>query len=136
MKIYIAHNYAARQWILDEIKPKLEALDIEITSDWLSGNHTNREITYQAKYARIDLHDIVRADCLLYFASKFDGHPGCGKHIELGYALGLSREVVIVGTTDDLNSIFHYLDFYNIRRYTFLEDFLQELRMARIFKKI
>lgn len=40
MKIYIAHNFAARQELLDTIVPTLEALGHTVTSQWIkSGDH-------------------------------------------------------------------------------------------------
>lgn len=133
MRVYLAHNYGALSWLNEIIRPQLEDLGIEITSTWLLGRHVGKQ---HNDYAREDLFDVSRADCLIYFALKFDGQPGCGKHIELGYALGQNKQVNIIGTETDLNSVFHYLTYYNVRRYNVFNDLMDELKTARMFKTL
>lgn len=125
-KVYIAHNFKARGWLLDVVVPQLETVGFEVTSRWLRtakadaeggdgfrgfspANPYTTSAAKEAEFAAVyDLYDVRVADYLLYFASAFEGKAGIGKHVELGYALALHKTVSIIGRTEELVSIFHW----------------------------
>lgn len=119
MKLYIAHNYAARQWIVDEVVPRLEANGISVAARWLSGKH-DRAVTDadSRQFAEEDFYDVRAADGLLYFCDQFGSRPGLGKHIELGIAAAGSKPIAVVGENCDA-SVFYFLP--GIQRFETLE---------------
>ena len=75
-----------------------------VTSSWLREDC----IGVDDEHARLDLSDVARADILLAlnpieFANKGTG----GRHVELGYALALGKQIVLVGVR---TNVFHHLD--------------------------
>lgn len=97
MKIYLAHNYAARGW-LQQVVPMFEVAGHEITSRWLySVKNVDKDD------AEMDLEDIFNSDALILFTEQFGETPGKGKFVELGYATGLQQfspagyKVVLIG---------------------------------------
>lgn len=103
MKVYIAAPYelhgkacATASW--------LESQGIEVTSSWLNpGTFGNDD-----KTARLDLDDVARADLLLALNPEAWRKSGTGgRHVELGYALALGKQIVLVGVR---TNVFHHLD--------------------------
>lgn len=88
MKVYLAHNYAARGW-LKQVVPMFEAAGHEVTSRWIT---SVKDLPKDE--ADMDLEDIQRSDALVFFAEQFGHKPGKGKFFELGYALALDEEYV------------------------------------------
>lgn len=87
MKIYIAHNYAARE-VLPQAIAHLNVLGHEVTSRWITDDaHEGNNATT----AQVDLDDIDRANALLFFTDNYGERPGKGKYVELGYAIALNQ---------------------------------------------
>ena len=124
MKFYIAHNYAAKNMLLTDIVPLLEAKGHTITADWLRNPHNDRSQVAQRNYALIDLADIKRADALIYFCDELGWTPGRGKHIEFGAAYQMSKPIYVIGG-DCEASVFYFLD--DVQRFKTFADFLNSI---------
>lgn len=91
---YVAHNFAAKDWLLAVVRGKLKSAGISLNSRWIHTTLGPGEGGKQS--AEEDLEDIRSADFLIYFAAGLDGGNGLGKHIELGYALAIGKRVVLI----------------------------------------
>jgi hypothetical protein len=96
-----------------EVARELESWGFEVTSRWLD-NPTAVAATdlepgsIGAHLASMDLEDLRRSDICLAFAEEV-GHPRPGRggrHTELGIAIGLGLDVVLVGPREH---VFHAL---------------------------
>lgn len=114
MKIYIAHNFSARQELARSIVPYLKSRGHEVTSRWI-WDHSNQ---VGAEWAQHDLDDVDSADALLVFLDQCGNTPGRGKFVEFGYAMAKGKKVYALGT--DTNCIFIYLP--QVTRITGLEQ--------------
>ena len=96
VKIYIAHNFVARNILRETIK-NLETLGHEVTSTWITDDsHLEHKNARQS--AIEDLMDIDRADALILFVEQFGDSHGRGKYIEFGYAIAKRKKVYIYGS--------------------------------------
>jgi hypothetical protein len=106
--VYFAARYTRREE-LNRYRVELEALGIEVTSRWLameprSGfEYSNEE---WRDLALVDQEDVLAADMLVCFAEEPGEGGNGGRHVELGMALALGRDVVVVGRREH---IFHRL---------------------------
>lgn len=124
MRVYLAHNFAARSWLREVIKPKIEASGHIVTSRWL-WDDSHMASGSEQQSAVHDLEDIESADDLILFTDNYsDLRPGKGKFIELGYAIRASRRCILVGE-DQSSSVFYHLP--NIRHAKTLEEALRLL---------
>lgn len=98
MKIYLAHNFAARL-VLRPVVERLTQLGHEVTSRWITDDAHVLEST-AAQNARDDLDDVDRADALVIFTDQFAERPGRGKFVELGYAMGKGKRIYLCGVPD------------------------------------
>lgn len=106
MKIYIAHNFAARLELREHLVPFLTRLGHEVTSTWITDDsHVDKLNAKQS--ALIDLSDIDRADALVLYVDQFGDSPGKGKFLELGYAIAKGKRVYLWGKDD--SSVFYHL---------------------------
>lgn len=113
MKIYIAAPFALRGQAA-EIAQHLGALGHRVTSRWI----TDDSETIGDEWARKDLADVAEANLLLAFNPMEWKNIGTGgRHVELGYALALGKQVVIFGVR---SNIFHHLS--DVRVIGRLED--------------
>jgi hypothetical protein len=80
------------------IKLAQSSSDYTITCDWVTGNHDE---TPAAECAMIDLNQIKNCDVFIFCNDVGTKSPG--KHVELGYALGILTipQVYIVGPKKD-----------------------------------
>jgi hypothetical protein len=123
MKIYLSHNYAAREWLNEHVKPILEAVGYSINARWLKGFHTDRAEEMQQKYAHEDLMDVIESNIIIFFCDQFGERQGKGKFIELGVALTKSMKVWIVGQSCK-ESVFYFTQ--GVERFETFEDLLRE----------
>ncbi len=129
LKAYLAHNFEARDWLREEVAPALVANGVEVTSRWIREEHSmTRTPKRNHELAHEDLCDVFTADLLVYFAEKWAGKPGLGKHLELGFALGCNKQVAIIGELADLNSVFHWLTYPNVHRFAKWTDLVYGLQ--------
>ena len=107
MKVYLAHNFAAREY-LRKVIPIIEKEGHEVTSSWIRDDkHLQSGNALQS--AVEDLADIERAEAIILFTDRFtEDRPGKGKFIELGYAIRAGKICILVGKDTD-SSVFYYL---------------------------
>ncbi len=110
MKIYLATTYP-RHPEMREYRTTLTALGHEVTSGWidiggdeLTGATLAPDPAAGVPHAERGLDDIRRADAVMVFTGK-PSTTG-GMHVELGFALGLGRHVILVGPREN---VFHTL---------------------------
>lgn len=123
MKLYLAHNWAAREYLNNEVLPVLLAAGHQTTSSWITKTQDPQE---QAFNAEQDLEDVRQADALVHFSDQFGSTPGRGKYVELGYAVGIGKPVFVVGSGDE--TIFYFLG--DLRRVPDLDSLTKALRRA------
>jgi len=115
MKIYLAARYGRRQELCAYAE-ELAERGHEVTSRWLKehggtvlddGVTTRATDEDQSRFASEDVEDIEDADLLIFFAEEPGSTLGRrgGRHVELGVAIGLGIEVVVVGAREN---VFHY----------------------------
>lgn len=122
MKIYLAHNFVARE-VLGATVRLLEAIGHEVTSRWITDDEHVKANSSQQN-ALDDLEDIRKADALLLFINQYGSSPGRGKYIELGYALGIGKKCYIIGY--NMGCVFYSLpEIIHIKNFTELEGFLK-----------
>ena len=130
MRIYLAATYSARLTV-EARAAELRARGHHVMSTWHTGKHETRPfIDYngsaleRAMWAREDLRDIRRADCLILCADLGSSGRG-GAHVEAGYALGYGKALVVVGETAN---VFYCLD--EVSRFATWGDCLEALEAA------
>ena len=105
MKVYIAHNYAARYELKEIVVPLIESKGHTVTSCWITEPDSTTQM--DAGSARMDLDDIDAADAILFYTGNLGPTPGRGKYFELGYAFANNKRCYLVGNI--LDCIFYYL---------------------------
>src|SRR5208282_6428262 len=102
MKIYLASRYGRRKELLG-YKHELEKLGYVVTSRWLSGEHNSIDRKFKGRcddagflkliqrFAKEDLQDLFKADCLIAFIENKYGRGG--HHVEFGAILGWNRGI-------------------------------------------
>jgi nucleoside 2-deoxyribosyltransferase len=122
MKVYLAHNFLARDWLRETVKPFFEAAGHVVTSRWITDEHhllvgygPVPSASSAAAFAAAvnDLEDIESAGALVLFAEQYSDRPGRGKYVEFGYALRAGKTVVVVGSQNNPGCVFDHLP--NIR---------------------
>lgn len=101
MKVYIAAPYEAR-WCAQLMAPQLAALGCTVIASWL--RQQNPE---SAAEAAIDLADIDEAEAIVVLNPPgFERSGTGGRHVELGYAIGRGKRVILMGAK---TNVFHHL---------------------------
>lgn len=101
MKVYIAAPYESRAYA-QLLAPQLVARGCTVLASWL--HHQAEESDVEA---RIDLADIDQANLVVVLNPPgFERAGTGGRHVELGYALGRGKTVVLVG---EATNVFHHL---------------------------
>lgn len=102
MTIYIAAPFDLHT-VATHVMQWLESQGHTVTSSWLRGHEGLDDA-----HARLDLADVARADTLLLINPEGWERSGTGgRHVELGYALRMGKQIVVLGVR---SNIFHYLD--------------------------
>lgn len=100
-RFYLAAPFAVRA-AARVLAEQLEGRGFICTSRWLTADDALSE-----KWALRDLADIQRSDlCVVLNPDAWTQAGTGGRHVELGYALGLRKPIVLVGPR---TNIFHYL---------------------------
>lgn len=113
MKVYLAGRYEERNRIQSLSQALVDAGAV-ITSTWHQIDYVkefSHRYTADSDFlnfcANKDLRDIRRADALICFGPSYPGGSNSGgRHVELGYALGLGKKIVFVGEPEN---VFHSL---------------------------
>lgn len=110
-RVYLASRFARRAE-LKAVAAQLTSHGFEVTSRWLDSpnplSQHDLDAGAAAAFAEMDLEDLRRADLCIAFTESAD-HPSPGRggrHAELGIALGLGLEVLLVGPREH---VFHAL---------------------------
>lgn len=99
MKVYLAGRFVLRGE-LEAYANRLKEDGHEIVSSWVYGGENGMELP---QIAELDFSDIDRADTLVHFtAPEGSATPGGGRHVEMGYALGKGKNVIIVGERENV----------------------------------
>ena len=93
MRVYLANNYAARDYLVNEVVPLFQSKGFEITSRWIL-NPPNQDWNSASQE---DFEDIGSANILVLFADQTGPTPGRGKYVEFGMAVALGKDVVVIG---------------------------------------
>lgn len=110
MRIYLAGRYGRREEIRTA-SGYLRSLGHEVTSRWLDGlaedesRATSRDFR---RWAREDLSDIDRSECLIAFTEAGGCASRGGRHVEFGYALARGKRLIVVGIRE--NAFMHGLE--------------------------
>lgn len=118
MKIYIAHNFAARDYLMDTVRG-LEEHGHECTSTWIWDDSHILGMN-EEQSALKDLEDIDRADTLILFIDQYWERMRKGEYFEFGYAVAKGKRVILIGK--DTSCIFCHLP--QLERFEYLCDFL------------
>lgn len=127
---YLAARYS-RHPEMRAIRTELVAMGHTVTSRWIDqhgGDQLESAATAVlssdprsvAKYGEHDLEDIASASALISFTSDDGGGKG-GRHVEHGYALGLRKQVIVVGPRENifhtLPRLWHFPNWPSARRF-------------------
>ena len=109
MKVYLAHNYAAKEW-LRGVKERFVKCGIEVTSRWIeqAQDIDPYHPDVQIDEAQKDVQDVLRADALILFTDNFGDRPGRGKYVELGMAIASRKKIILCGK-EHKNTVFYFL---------------------------
>ena len=125
--IYVAARYDIRERLLHTVVRPLNAAGHRVTSRWISADENSPVLDADDLSTDLAagitpgtecLDDIRQADVIAIFTDAPSSTGGY--HVELGYALGLGRPIVVIGPTPN---IFYSLP--SITRHTSVTDFLQ-----------
>src|SRR5216683_6722679 len=95
MKVYLAHNFAARKY-LQGIIELFTSHGHEVTSRWITDDaHLLPEHAEQS--AVHDLEDIEKCGYFILFTDQYSEGSGKGKYVELGYAIRTGKRIILVG---------------------------------------
>lgn len=120
MRLYLAHNFDARNYLNTFVKPQLENAGHEITSRWI-WDDSHLEVGSVMQDAQNDLEDIEKAQGLILFVDQFADRPGRGKFAEFGYAIRAGKKVFIIGK--DRSCVFYNLP--TIIKFNTLDEFME-----------
>lgn len=115
LKIYLAGRFGRREQ-LKAVRQALWIAGHTVTSRWLDTEWertSEKESSvappeYRAKYALIDMEDLLAADVVISFTEEPDSLSGKrgGRHVEFGIAAQAGKRLIVVGWREN---IFHHL---------------------------
>lgn len=109
MLIYLSTRFS-RQGEMLAVRQRLEKLGHDCVSRWLDEPSPEEQVgDWQERVAEDDLEDIEGADIFVLFTDGADSPDAWrgGRHVELGFALGRGRSVVLIGPREN---VFHHLE--------------------------
>lgn len=120
MKVYLSAMYSL-MISMRHYHDRLRNAGHEPTSRWVDDN---KEDTPLAEAAAMDLIDIERADVLILFTNqKGTMFKSGGRFVELGYAIGIDKRVIVVGDYENV--------FIHLPEITRVDTFTQALRLLK-----
>jgi nucleoside 2-deoxyribosyltransferase len=129
MKLYLAHNFAARDWLLASVIPALQAAGHKVIARWITDD-SHVDPKNKRHSAEDDVADIERVDALILFVDQYGERPGRGKLFELGYAYGIGVKVFLIGI--DESCVFYALP--EFERYATIGQFIEDQRCVKATK--
>ncbi len=122
MKVYIAHNFAARDWLREQILPQFQAAGLEVTASWITDDsHLHSKNKRQS--AMVDAADIDAAEAIVLFTNQFADRTGKGKFWELGYAYACDKHCMLIGQDD--SCVFYTMP--GMHRFASVDEVIAEL---------
>lgn len=118
MKVYLAHNFGAREWLRDQVNPLVESAGHIVTSRWVTDDV---HCLPRQQNAVDDVEDLRSTSTVIVFVDQFSDRPGKGKFVEWGLAIGFGKQVILVGS--DESCVFYHLP--NMRRAATIEEAIQ-----------
>lgn len=111
LNVYLAGRYSRREELVGYANQLVDA-GFTVTSTWLNGHHDYKEqydlssathVEAMRKFATEDIDDVKRADVLIAFTEepRKTATRG-GRHVEFGYALGMGKNVIVVGPLENV----------------------------------
>lgn len=132
MNIYIAARFSRRPEC-NALAQRLKALGHSITSRWvkpdsdhvaptgLSAQAADKERT---RFALEDMEDVLACDAMVSLMEEPRSNSRGGRHVEFGVALGLCKQVFIIGPRE---TVFHHLPY--VTQFDNEDDFLMYISM-------
>jgi hypothetical protein len=127
-KVYLAARYDRR----DELRVYATIFrrnGIGVTSRWLEEDGDPWDISIglggenPIEKANTDLQDVQEANAIVFFSEDpHVGVPRGSRHVEFGYAMGLGKELIVVGGCEN---IFHFLPV--VKHFSRIEEALDHL---------
>lgn len=120
--VYLASRYSRKQE-MHSYRSQLECVGLRVNSRWLNGPHQISDDgkpigdtgellveeggaeaeNLRTKLVQDDVQDVKEADTLIAFTEPpRSGHSRGGRHVELGMAIGMGKQVVVVGPRENL----------------------------------
>jgi len=150
MRIYLASRYGRRAELC-EYREQLNAAGHKVQAQWLDGSHqisdtgtpigetgealvegddgstTLKAAAMRNRFAMDDFRDVTMCELLIAFTEppRSSASRG-GRHVELGIALGLMKQVWIVGPREN---IFCWME--DVRQFDTWEECLKQLQAER-----
>jgi len=122
--VYFAARYSRLKELI-RYQAELEALGVEVTSRWLTSEARRNAYEYSETEWRvralIDQEDVLSADTLVCFSEAPDEGGNGGRHAELGMALALGKQVIVVGRREHI--------FHRLPEVTVVESWTEAIRL-------
>ena len=122
--VYFAARFA-RLAQLNRYRADLAALGFEVTSRWLTVAAREPGVAYSEddlrRLAVIDQEDVLAADTLVCFAEDQGEGGNGGRHVEVGMALALGKQVIVIGRREHI--------FHRLPEVTAVENWPEALRL-------
>ena len=118
MKFYLAAKFSRREE-MEQKANELETYGFKPNCRWVFGGEeglTRRDI------CMLDLEDVEESDLIVLFTHpRAEPQPGGGRFVEFGYAMALSKKLVVIGPEENV-----FLTHPDISRYDTWEEFLEK----------
>ena len=122
--VYFAARYV-RLSELNRYRAELEALGFDVTSRWLTVAAREPGAAYSddewRSLALIDQEDVLAADTVVCFSEEQGAGGNGGRHVELGMALALGKQVIVIGRREHI--------FHRLPEVTVVESWPEALRL-------
>jgi hypothetical protein len=117
MKIYLAARYS-RAAEMRDVRADLQSLGHTVTARWINGGHELKRDEpnvdeERARWAQDDFDDLWEADLVISFTEepRKTSSRG-GRHVEFGLALGLKKNLIVVGHRENVFHCLPEVEFY------------------------
>jgi nucleoside 2-deoxyribosyltransferase len=130
MKFYIAARFSRRPEA-HMLAKKLLKLGHQITSRWVkpdsdhvapSGLSEQAADAERTRFAIEDCEDVRACDCCISLMEEPRNNGRGGRHVEFGFALGLQKELIIIGPRE---TVFHHLP--KVKHFNTIDEFIENL---------
>lgn len=114
--VYLAAKFSRREE-MEGLTPTLRDHGYDCIARWVYGGEDGLT---RSEIAELDLEDVAKANALIIFTHpRGEPQPGGGRFVEMGYALGLGKEVIVIGPHENV-----FTSTPSVVVYDTFEDFL------------